>query len=179
MIAAMVHKYVLAAERGDPEVVLWGTGKPSREFLYVDDAARALILCAERLDVSDPVNIGTGKETTIRELAETISELAGFEGKTVWDDSRPDGQPKRYLDTSRARELIGFEAETPLAEGLKKTIESFRAADLATAGARPDPARWRRTLPRPRGGDHLVHALPAAGRVAGAVRGRAAAPLPR
>jgi GDP-L-fucose synthase len=135
VIAAMVHKYVLAAERGDPEVVLWGTGKPSREFLYVDDAARALVLCAEKLDVSDPVNIGTGKETSIRDLASTISELAGFEGETVWDDSRPDGQPKRYLDVTRARESIGFEAETPLAEGLKRTIESFRAADLATAGS--------------------------------------------
>jgi GDP-L-fucose synthase len=135
VIAAMIHKYVLAAERGDPEVVLWGTGKPSREFLYVDDAARALVLCAEKLDVSDPVNVGIGKETTIRELAETISGLAGFEGKTVWDDSRPDGQPKRYLDTSRAKELVGFEAETPLADGLKWTIESFRAADLAAAGS--------------------------------------------
>jgi GDP-L-fucose synthase len=135
VIAAMVHKYVLAAERGDPEVVLWGTGKPSREFLYVDDAARALVLCAERLEVSDPVNIGTGKETSIRDLAEMISELAGFEGKTVWDDSRPDGQPKRYLDVGRARELTGFEAETPLGEGLKRTIESFRAADLAAAGS--------------------------------------------
>ena len=135
VIAAMVHKFVLAAERGDPEVVLWGTGKPSREFLYVDDAARALILCAERLDVSDPVNFGTGKETSIRELAEIISELAGFEGKTVWDESRPDGQPKRYLDVSRAGELVGFEAETPLADGLKRTIESFRAADLATVGS--------------------------------------------
>src|SRR3954465_2835030 len=135
VIAAMVHKFVLAAERGDPEVVLWGTGKPSREFLFVDDAARALVLCAERLDVSDPVNIGTGKETSIRELAETISELAGFDGETVWDASRPDGQPKRYLDVGRARELIGFEAETPLAEGLKRTIESFRAADLATVGS--------------------------------------------
>ena len=121
VIAAMVHKYVLAAERGDPEVVLWGTGKPSREFLYVDDAARALVLCAERLEVSDPVNIGTGKETSIRELAETIEQLTGFDGKTVWDPSRPDGQPKRYLDTSRARELIGFEAETPLSEGLGRT----------------------------------------------------------
>jgi GDP-L-fucose synthase len=135
VIAAMIHKFVVAAERGDPEVVLWGTGKPSREFLYVDDAARALILCAERLEVSDPVNIGTGKETSIRDLAGMISELAGFEGKTVWDDSRPDGQPKRYLDVSRARELIGFEAETPLGEGLKRTIESFRSADLATAGS--------------------------------------------
>ena len=135
VIAAMIHKYVLAADRGDPEVVLWGTGKPSREFLYVDDAALALILCAERLGTSEPVNIGTGKETSIRDLAGMISELAGFEGKTSWDESRPDGQPKRYLDTSRARELIGFEAETPLAEGLKRTIESFRAADLSTVGS--------------------------------------------
>ena len=135
VIAAMIHKYVLAADSGDPEVVLWGTGKPSREFLYVDDAARALVLCAEKLDVSDPVNIGTGKETSIRDLASMISELTGFEGETVWDDSRPDGQPKRYLDVTRAGELIGFEAETPLAEGLKRTIESFRAADLATAGS--------------------------------------------
>ena len=132
VIAAMIHKYVAAAERGDPEVVLWGTGKPSREFLSVDDAVRALILCAERLEVSDPVNIGTGKETSIRDLAGMISELAGFEGKTVWDDSRPDGQPKRYLDVSRARELIDFEAETPLDEGLKRTIESFRGSFALT-----------------------------------------------
>jgi len=135
VIAAMVHKYVLAAERGDPEVVLWGTGKPSREFLYIDDAARALVLCAERLDVSDPVNIGTGKETSIRDLSGMISELAGFEGKTVWDESRPDGQPKRYLDVSRAEELVGFEAVTPLADGLKRTIDSFRAADLAVGSS--------------------------------------------
>jgi GDP-L-fucose synthase len=137
VIAAMIHKYVVAAERGDEEVVLWGTGQPTREFLYVDDAARALVLCAERLEVSEPVNIGTGRETSIRELAETISELAGFEGETVWDDSRPDGQPKRYLDTQRARELIGFEAEMPLDEGLRRTIESFRAVDLATVGGEP------------------------------------------
>ena len=128
VIAAMIHKYVVAVERGEPEVVLWGTGEPSREFLYVDDAARALLLCAERLDSSEPVNIGTGAETKIRELAELISELTGFEGETVWDTSRPDGQPRRYLDTSRARELIGFEAEIPLEEGLKRTIESFRGS---------------------------------------------------
>ena len=134
VIAAMIRKYVVAAEQGEPEVVLWGTGEPSREFLYVDDATTALLLSAERLDVSDPVNIGTGKETRIRDLAETISELAGFEGRTIWDATRPDGQPKRFLDVSRARELIGFEAETPLAEGLRRTIESFRAAEL-TAGS--------------------------------------------
>jgi GDP-L-fucose synthase len=135
VIAAMVHKYVVAAERGEPEVVLWGTGEPSREFLYVDDAARALLLSAERLDVSDPVNIGTGTETKIRELAGLISELTGYEGKTVWDSSRPDGQPKRYLDVSRAKELIGFVAETSLEEGLRRTIESFRSVDLAAVGS--------------------------------------------
>jgi GDP-L-fucose synthase len=128
VIAAMIHKYVLAAERGDSEVVLWGTGEPSREFLYVDDAARALLLCAERLDTSEPVNIGTGTETKIRDLAESICKLTGFEGETIWDTSRPDGQPKRYLDTSRARELIGFEAATSLDEGLRRTIESFRGS---------------------------------------------------
>jgi GDP-L-fucose synthase len=128
VIAAMIHKYVAAAERGEPEVVLWGTGEPSREFLYVDDAARALLLCAERLGSSKPVNIGTGAETRIRDLADLIRKLAGFEGETVWDTSRPDGQPKRYLDTSRAGELIGFEAEMPLEEGLKRTIESFRGS---------------------------------------------------
>jgi GDP-L-fucose synthase len=131
VIAAMVHKYVRAAERGDAEVVLWGTGTPTREFLYVDDAARALVMCAERLEVSDPVNIGTGRETSIRELAEQISALAGFEGETIWDDSRPDGQPKRFLKVERARELIGFEAETPLSEGLRRTIDSFRLTGSA------------------------------------------------
>jgi GDP-L-fucose synthase len=135
VIAAMGHKYVVAAERNEPEVVLWGSGEPSREFLYVDDAARALLLCAERLDVSDPVNIGTGTETRIRDLAETICELTGYEGKTVWDTSRPDGQPKRYLDVSRARELIGFEADMPLDEGLRRTIESFRSTELAAVGS--------------------------------------------
>jgi GDP-L-fucose synthase len=128
VIAAMVNKYVTAVERGESEVVLWGTGEPSREFLYVDDAVRALLLCAERLDVSEPVNIGTGTETRIRDLAETIREHAGFEGETTWDTSRPDGQPKRYLDVSRAKELIGFEAEMPLDEGLRRTIESFRGS---------------------------------------------------
>jgi GDP-L-fucose synthase len=128
VIAAMVRKYVEATERGDAEVVLWGTGSPSREFLYVDDAARALVLAAERYDSSDPVNIGTGKETRIRDLAETIERLSGFEGETVWDSSKPDGQPTRYLDVSRAAERIGFEAEVELEDGLRRTIDSFRAS---------------------------------------------------
>lgn len=127
VIAAMVNKYVTAATGGEPEVVLWGTGEPSREFLYVDDAARALVLAGEHADSSTPFNVGTGIETKIRDLAELVSAAAGFEGETVWDSSRPDGQPTRYLDVSRAAELIGFRAETSLENGLTKTIESFRA----------------------------------------------------
>jgi len=127
VIPGMVRKFVEARERGDETVTLWGTGTPSREFLYVDDAARALVLAAERLDSSDPVNIGTGIETRIQELAETIGELVGFGGETVWDTSRPDGQPTRYLDVSRARELLGFEAWVALEEGLERTIKSFYA----------------------------------------------------
>jgi GDP-L-fucose synthase len=126
VIAAMIHKYVAAQDRGDEQVTLWGTGNPSREFLYVDDAARALLLAAERLQVSDPVNVGVGLETRIRDLAETIERLVGFTGETVWDTSRPDGQPKRFLDVERARELFGFEARVPLEEGLERTIASFR-----------------------------------------------------
>jgi len=133
VIAAMIRKFVEARERGDENVTLWGTGSPSREFLYVDDAARALILAAERLDSSQPVNIGTGIETSIRDLAATIHGLSGFEGEVVWDTSMPDGQPTRYLDVSRARELIGFEAETPLEDGLRRTIESFRGQRASLA----------------------------------------------
>jgi GDP-L-fucose synthase len=128
VIAAMVRKYVEAVDRDEPQVVLWGSGDPSREFLYVDDAARALLLAAERYDSSDPVNIGTGHETRIRDLAETIARLTGFQGETVWDTTRPDGQPTRYLDVTRARERMGFEAEVGLEAGLRQTIESFRAS---------------------------------------------------
>jgi len=128
VIAAMIRKYVEARDRGEPEVVLWGTGSPSREFLYVDDAARALLLAAERLETSEPVNIGTSVETRIRELAETIHRLTGYEGETVWDPSRPDGQPQRFLDVTRARELMGFEAQVPLEDGLRETIASFESA---------------------------------------------------
>jgi GDP-L-fucose synthase len=126
VIPALIRKFVEAVDRGDETVTLWGSGNPSREFLYVDDAARALLLAAEKLDVSDPVNIGTGVETKIRDLAEKIRALTGFDGEIVWDTSRPDGQPTRYLDVSRARELMGFEAQVPLEDGLEKTIASFR-----------------------------------------------------
>ena len=135
VIAAMIRKFVEARDRGDASVTLWGTGSPSREFLYVDDAARGLILAAERLDSSDPVNIGTGVETRIKDLAETIHRLTGFEGQVEWDTSMPDGQPTRYLDVSRARSLFGFEAEMPLEEGLRRTIESFREQQAPAAAS--------------------------------------------
>ena len=132
VIPAMIRKYVEASTRGDEQVTLWGTGSPSREFLYVDDAARGLLLAAERLQTSEPVNIGTGRETSIRELAEQIERVVGYEGETVWDASRPDGQPRRFLDVSRARNLMGFEARVPLDEGLRRTVDSFKAAAPAT-----------------------------------------------
>jgi GDP-L-fucose synthase len=128
VIAAMIRKYV-EARNGGGGVTLWGTGSASREFLYVDDASRALLLAAEKLEVSDPVNIGTGTETSIRTLAETIERLSGFEGETVWDSSKPDGQPTRYLDVSRAAELMGFESRVELDDGLGTTIEWFEASE--------------------------------------------------
>jgi GDP-L-fucose synthase len=126
VIAAMIRKFVDAAERGESEVALWGTGSPTREFLYVDDAARALILMAERYDSSEPVNIGTGRETTIKELAETIAGETGFEGEIAWDSSRPDGQPRRSLDVTRAEERFGFRAQIGLPEGLRETVAYYR-----------------------------------------------------
>ena len=132
VIAAMIRKFVEAEKHGTPEVVLWGTGEPTREFLYVDDAARALLLAAERLQTSEPVNVGTGRETKIRDLAESIRTLVGFEGEIVWDSTRPDGQPARYLDVTRARELMGFEATTSLEEGLRRTIDSYASTLVGT-----------------------------------------------
>src|SRR6478609_1857318 len=108
------------------EVVLWGDGSPTREFLYVDDCAAGLALAAERYDGAAPVNLGTGVETSIRELAETIADLTGFEGELVWDTTMPNGQPRRQLDATRARELFGFTAQTTLREGLEQTIAWYR-----------------------------------------------------
>jgi GDP-L-fucose synthase len=128
VIAAMIRKYVEARDNNHDQVVLWGTGTPSREFLHVDDAARALLLAGERLQTSDAVNIGTGIETRIRDLAELICELTGYQGETVWDTTRPDGQPTRYLDVTRARDLMGFEATVSLRDGLAQTIASFETS---------------------------------------------------
>jgi GDP-L-fucose synthase len=135
VIAAMIRKFVEAVDRSEQEVVLWGSGSPTREFLYVDDAARALLLMAERYDDSAPVNIGTGRETSIRELAQAISAEAGYEGEIVWDTGRPDGQPRRFLDVQRAEERFGFRAEVPLAEGIRETIAFYRER-LSTPSAR-------------------------------------------
>jgi GDP-L-fucose synthase len=129
VIPALVRK-MLESER---EVVLWGDGSPSREFLYVDDCAEGLQLAAERYDGADPVNLGTGVETSIRDLAETIADLTGFEGEIVWDTSMPNGQPRRSLDASRAAERFGFRARTSLREGLERTIAWYREAHLADA----------------------------------------------
>ena len=130
VIPALIRKMVDAED----EVVLWGDGSPSREFLYVDDCAEGLLLAAERYDGREPVNLGTGVETTIEELAETIKELTGFRGDIVWDTSRPNGQPRRSLDASKAEALFGFRARTPLREGLERTIAWYRAS-RATAPA--------------------------------------------
>jgi GDP-L-fucose synthase len=116
-------------------VTLWGDGSPTREFLYVDDCVEGLVLAADRYDGPEPVNLGTGVEISIRELAAQIAELTGFAGEIEWDRSMPNGQPRRSLDASRARELFGFEARTPLRAGLERTIAWYREHAGATAGA--------------------------------------------
>lgn len=133
VIPAMIRKFHEAAESGVPEVTMWGSGRPSREFLYVDDAARALLLAGEHLQTSDPVNVGTGVETTIHDLATMISRFSGYQGEIVWDASKPDGQPTRCLDVSRARELMGFEAQVGLEDGLRQTVEWFRTSENSDA----------------------------------------------
>lgn len=125
--AAMIRKFSEAAAQGGGEVTLWGSGAPTRELLHARDAARALTLAAELLETPAPVNIGPGESVSIRELAATIAPLCGFAGEIVWDRERPDGQMERLLDVSRARELLGFEAEIGLAEGLRETIAAYRA----------------------------------------------------
>ena len=126
VIPALIRKMV----EGEDEVVLWGDGSPTREFLYVEDCANGLVRAAERYDRPEPVNLGTGVETSIRELAGTVAELTGFSGEIRWDTSMPNGQPRRSLDASKAERLFGFTAETPLPEGLERTIAWYRASRL-------------------------------------------------
>ncbi len=125
VIPALIKKCFDAIKNGDKQIVLWGTGGPTREFLYVEDCAEAIILATEKYNKSDPVNIGAAFEISIRELAELIAKLTGFKGKITWDTSKPDGQPRRCLNTTKADKEFGFKAKTPFEEGLKKTIEWY------------------------------------------------------
>jgi GDP-L-fucose synthase len=127
VIPALVKKCVEAVERGDTKVEVWGTGRASREYLYVDDAAEGIVLAAELYDGPEPVNLGTDHEVTIRETVERIAELVGFTGDLVWDPSKPDGQPRRRVDASRAERLFGWRASTPFQDGLRRTIEWYLA----------------------------------------------------
>ncbi len=132
VIPAMIRKFLEAEARNDNEVVLWGDGSPTREFLYVDDCAEALLLSAERYDSSEPVNLGAGFEISIRDLARMVARLTGYSGSLRWDTSRPNGQPRRKLDTTRARERFGFHATTGLEDGLSRTIAWYRAQPSST-----------------------------------------------
>jgi len=126
VIPAIIRKCVEAKRKGREEITVWGTGKPTREFLYVEDAAEGILLATEKYNKPDPVNLGTGFEISIDGLVRLIATLTNFNGDFVWDTSKPDGQPRRYLDTCRAEKEFGFKAQTPLEEGIKKTIEWFQ-----------------------------------------------------
>ena len=125
VIPALIRKFTDAVENNKKEVEVWGTGKVSREFLYVEDAAEGILLATEKYNNSAPVNLGSGFEISIKELVELIAEIAGFNGEVRWDTSKPDGQPKRCLDVSRAKEEFGFEAKVDFREGLEKTVEWY------------------------------------------------------
>jgi GDP-L-fucose synthase len=133
VIPALIRKMLEAQERGEREIVLWGDGSPTREFLYVQDCADGIIVAAQRYDGPEPVNLGTSHEISIRDLASLISELTGFDGEIHWDSTKPSGQPRRSLDTSRAEELFGWRAKTSFRDGLRRTIEWYRAAAPAYA----------------------------------------------
>jgi GDP-L-fucose synthase len=126
VIPALIRKMVEAQQRGDATVTLWGDGSPTREFFYAGDAARGIIMAAERYNDSEPVNLGAGMEIGIKDLAEMVARLTGFEGQIVWDTSKPNGQPRRGLDVSRAKAYFGFQAEMPFEEGLRRTIAWFK-----------------------------------------------------
>ena len=126
VIPALIRKMIEAQQRGDVEVILWGDGSPTREFFYAGDAARGVVMAAERYSDSEPINLGSGMEISIKDLAQLIARLTGFDGEIVWDTTKPNGQPRRGLDTSRAKEYFGFEAAMPFEEGLRRTIDWFR-----------------------------------------------------
>lgn len=133
VIPALIRKFVEAREREAPRVVAWGTGSPTREFLYVEDAAEGILLAAERYNQSDPINVGSGFEISIRDLTQLVARLTGCEAEIVWDSTKPDGQPRRCLDTRKAREKFGFEARTGFEEGLRRTIAWYEENRPASA----------------------------------------------
>lgn len=133
VIPALIRKCIEARDAGRDFIEVWGSGKASREFIYVDDAARGILLASERYDGTEPVNLGVGREITIRELVELIAGLSGFRGEIRWDSSKPDGQPRRRLNTDRAREAFGFEATTSFEDGLRETIRWYETAAVASA----------------------------------------------
>jgi GDP-L-fucose synthase len=133
VIPALIRKCLEAQERGEDTIEVWGDGSPTREFIYVEDAAEGILLAAEHFNGSQPVNLGSGMEISIKELAGLIARLTGFQGKLVWDTSKPNGQPRRALDVSRAEQFFGFRACTPFEEGLRRTIEWYRKqSEIAT-----------------------------------------------
>ena len=144
MIPALIRKCVDAIGSGADEIVCWGTGKATREFLYVEDCAEAIVLATERYDEGEPVNIGAGFEISILELAQLVAELTGFRGRLTFDPTKPDGQPRRSLDVRRAQAAFGFAARTDFREGLVKTIDWYRACTSASS-----TAPTGRTRPRP------------------------------
>ncbi len=135
VIPALIGKCVEATERGESEIVCWGDGTPTREFLYVEDAAEAIVLAAERYDGPEPVNLGSGVEISIRDLVHVVAKLTGFKGEIVWDTAKPNGQPRRCVDTSRAERWFGFRARTSFEDGLRRTVEWYRTQQ--TRGAAP------------------------------------------
>lgn len=126
VIPALIRKAIEAQERGDEELVVWGDGSPTREFLYVEDAADGIVTATETYNASEPVNLGSGYEISIKDLAEMIQRLTGFEGKLIWDTEKPNGQPRRGLDVTRAKEYFGWEAKVPFEEGMRRTIEWYK-----------------------------------------------------
>ncbi len=154
VIPAMIRKFLEAKGAASPEVVLWGDGSPTREFLYVEDAAEGILAAAERLESPDPVNLGCSNEIGMKELAETIRRLTAYEGRILWDASRPNGQPRRKLDVSRAESLFGWKATTPFEEGLKKTIQAFVEGRASNHHPRLTPPPLQ--LERGKGGE-VIH----------------------
>lgn len=126
VIPALIRKCVEAVEEGREEIVVWGDGTPTREFLYVEDAVEGIVLATERYDGADPVNLGSGVEISIRDLATTIAAMTGFSGRITWDSSKPNGQPRRCLDVSRAEREFGFRARMAFEGGLRKTVEWYQ-----------------------------------------------------